>query len=152
MEIFRQLGYNEGHETPWKPRAAGKGAPAGHLLVQSGQEPASHSSRFECFCEFSVPVTSGLPSERGSRTKAPADPGTSPQVDPRSKKRACLSAIKRPSGCRVSDRLMDLKQGSQSDRPTVRRSISSQPRVETPFRLQRWRDQLCKHRKDIGEK
>ena len=30
---------------------------------------------------------------------------------------------------------MDLKPGSQSDRPTVRRSISSQPRVETPRRL-----------------
>jgi len=135
MEIFGQLEYNKGHETPWNPRAAGKAASAGHPFVQSGEEPASHSTRFECFFELSVPVASGLPRERGSRTKAPADPRTSPQADPRSKKTACPGAFKGPSGCRVSDRFMDLKQGSQSDRPTVRRSISSQPCVETPRKL-----------------
>jgi hypothetical protein len=135
MEIFHQLGYNKGHETPWKPRAVGKAAPAGRPFVQSGQESAGHSTRFECFCEFRVPVASGLPRERGSRTEAPADARTSSQADPRSKKTACPGAFKWPSGGRISDRLMDLKPGSQSDRPTVRRSISSQPRVEAPRKL-----------------
>ena len=130
MEIFCQLEYNKGHETPWEFRAAGKAAPAGCPFVQSGQEPASHSSRFECFCKFRVPVASGLPRKRGSRTEAPADTRTSPQADPRSEKAACPGAFKWTSGCRVSDRFMDLKPGSESDRPTVRRSISSEPRVE----------------------
>ncbi len=135
MEIFLQLEYNRGHETPWNPRAAGKAAPACHPFVQSGQKPASHSTGFECFCEFSVPVASGLPGERGSRIKAPTDARASSQANQRSKKPACADALKRASGCRVSDRFMDLEPGSQSDRPTVRRSISSQPRVETPRKL-----------------
>jgi hypothetical protein len=132
MEIFCQLEYNKGHETPWEPKAAGKAASAGCSFVKDGQEPASHSTRFECFCKFRVPVASGLPRERGSRTEAPADTWTSPQADPRSKKATCSGAFKWPSGCRVSNRLMDLKPGSESDRPTVRRSISSEPRVEAP--------------------
>lgn len=132
MEIFCQLEYNKGHETPWEARAAGKAAPAGCPFVQDGQEPARHSTRFECFCKFRVPVASGLSGERGSRTEAPADTRTSPHADPRSKKAACPGAVKWPSGCWVSDRFMDLKPGSESDRPTVRRSISSEPRVEAP--------------------
>jgi hypothetical protein len=130
MEIFCQLEYNKGHETPWEPRAAGKAASGGCSFVKDGQEPASHSTRFKCFCKFRVPVASGLPGERGWRTEAPADTRTSPQVDPRSKKAACSGAFKWPSGCRVSDRFMDLKPGSENDRPTVRRSISSESRVE----------------------
>jgi hypothetical protein len=132
MEIFCQLEYNKGHETPWEPKAAGKAASAGCSFVKDGQEPASHSTRFECFCKFRVPVASGLSRERGSRIEAPADTRTSPQAGPRSKKAACSSAFKWPSGCRVSDRLMDLKPGSESDRPTVWRSISSEPRMEAP--------------------
>jgi hypothetical protein len=132
MEIFCQLEYNRGHETPWEPRAAGKAAPAGCPFVQDRQEPARHSTRFECFCKFCVPVASGLPRKRGSRAEAPTDTRTSPQADPRSKKAACPGAFKWPCGCRVSDRFMDLKPGSESDRPTVRRSISSEPRVEAP--------------------
>jgi len=132
MEIFCQLEYNKGHETPWEPKAAGKAAPAGCSFVQDRQEPASHSTRFECFCKFRVPVASGLSRERGSRIEAPADTRTSPQADPRSKKAACPGAFKWPSGCRVSDRFMDLNPGSESDRPTVRSSISSEPRVEAP--------------------
>ncbi len=132
MEIFCQLKYNRGHETPWEPRAAGKATTTGCPFVKDGQEPASHSTCFECFCKFRVPVASGLPRERGSRTEAPADAGTSPQANPRSKKAACPDAFKWPSGCRLSDRFMDLEPGSESDRPTIRRSISSQPRVEAP--------------------
>ena len=132
MEIFCQLEYNKGHETPWNPRAAGKAASAGHPFVQSGEEPASHSTRFECFCKFRVPVALGLPRERDWRIEAPADTRTSPQTDPRSEKAACPDAFKWTSGRRVSDRFMDLKPGSESDRPTVRRSISSEPRVEAP--------------------
>jgi hypothetical protein len=132
MEIFCQLEYNKGHETPWEPRAAGKAAPAGCPFVQDGQEPTRHSTRFECFCKFRVPVASGLPRERGARTEAPGDTRPSPQADPRSKEAACPGASKRTSGCWVSDRFMDLKPGSESDRPTVRRSISSEPRVEAP--------------------
>lgn len=135
MEIFRQLEYNKGYETLWEPRAAGKAAPAGCPFVQDGQEPASHSTRFECFCKFRVPVASGLPRERGSRTEAPADPRTSPQADPRSKKAACAGAFTWPSGCRLSDGFVDPKPDSQSDRPAVRRSIPSQPCVEAPRRL-----------------
>ena len=135
MEIYRQLGYNKGHETPWEPRAAGKAAPAGRPFVQSGQEPASHSTRFECFCKFRVPVASGLPRERGWRIEAPADTRTSPQANPISEKAACPEAFKWTSGRRVSDRFMDLKPGSESDRPTVRRSISSQPCLETARKL-----------------
>ena len=135
MENYLQLQYNKVHETPWNPRAAGKAASAGHSFVQSGQKPASHSTGFECFCEFSVPVASGLPRERGSRIKAPTDARPSSQADQRSKNPSCPGALKWPSGCRVSDRFMDLKPGSQSDRPTVRRSISSQPRVEAPRTL-----------------
>jgi len=135
MEIFYQLEYNKEHETPWEPRAAGKAAPAGCAFVQDGQEPASHSTRFECFGKFSVPMASGLPRERGSRTETPADTRTSPQADPRSKEAACPGTFKWPSGCRVSDRFMDLKPDSESDRPTVRRSISSEPRVEAPREL-----------------
>ncbi len=132
MEIFCQLEYNRGHETPWERRAAGKAASAGCPFVKDGQKPASHSKCFKCFCKFRVPVASGLPRERGSRAEVPADTRTSPQADPGSKKAACPSAFKWPSGCRVSDRFMDLKPGSESDRPTVRRSISSEPRVEAP--------------------
>jgi hypothetical protein len=132
MEIFYQLEYNKGHETLWEPRAAGKAASAGCPFVKDGQEPACHSTRFKCFCKFRVPVASGLPRERGSRAEAPADTRTSPQADPRSKEAACPGAFKWPSGCRVSDRFMDLNPGSESDRPTVRRSISSEPCVEAP--------------------
>ena len=132
MEIYCQLEYNKGHETPWEPRTTGKAAPASCPFVQDGQEPASHSTRFECFCKFSVPLVSGLPRERGSRTQTPADPRTSRQADPRSKTAACPGSFKWPSGCRVSDRFMDLKPGSESDRSTVRRSISPEPRVEAP--------------------
>jgi len=132
MEIFCQFKYNKGHETPWQPRAAGKAAPTGCPFVQDGQEPASHSTRFECFCKFRVPVASGLPREGGAGIEAPTNARTTPQADPRSKKAACPGAFKWPSGCRVSDRFMDLKPGSESDRPTIRRSISSEPRVEAP--------------------
>jgi hypothetical protein len=135
MEIFCQLKYNRGHETPWEPKAARKAATAGCSFVKDGQEPASHSTRFECFCKFRVSVASGLPRERDSRTEAPADTRPSPEALRRSKKAACSSPPKRPSGCRVSDRLMDLKPGSKSDRTTVRRSISSEPRVEAPREL-----------------
>jgi hypothetical protein len=135
MEISLQLEYNRGHETLWNPRAAGKAAPAGDPFVQGGQEPASHSTGFECFSEFSIPMASCLSRERGSRVKAPTDARPSSQADQSSKKPSCPSPPKWPSGCRVSDRFMDVKQGSQSDRPAVRRSISSQPRVETPRRL-----------------
>jgi len=134
MEISIQVEYNRGHETPGNPRTAGKEAPAGHPFVQSGQEPASHCTGFECFSEFSVPVASGLPGERGSGITAPTDARPSSQADQSSKKPSCPGAIKRPSGGGVSDRFMDLKPGSQSDPPTVRRSISSQPCVETPRR------------------
>ena len=121
-----------GYETLWSPRTAGKAAPGGHPVVEGGKEPASRRTRFECFCEFRVSVAPGLPSERGSRTETPTNPGPATQADRRSKKAACPSAFKWPSGPRVSDRYMDFKSGSQSDRPTVRRSISSQPCVETP--------------------
>ena len=132
MEIFCQLEYNKGHETLWEPRAAGKAAPAGCPFIQDRQEPARYSTRFECFCKFRVPVASGLPRERGSRIKAPTDARPSSQADQRSKKPSCPGALKWPPGCWVSDRFMDLKPGSESDRPTIRRSISSEPRVEAP--------------------
>ena len=75
MEIYCQLEYNKGHETPWEPRTTGKAAPASCPFVQDGQEPASHSTRFECFCKFSVPLASGLPRERGSLPKPQPTPG-----------------------------------------------------------------------------
>jgi hypothetical protein len=135
MEISFQLEYNRGHETSWNPRATGKAAPAGHPFVQSGQEPASHSTGFKCFSEFSIPMASELPRKRGWRVKAPADTGPSSQADQSSKGPSCPCPVKRPSGCWVSDRFMDFKPGGQSDPPTVRGSLSSQPRVETPRRL-----------------
>jgi hypothetical protein len=135
MEIFLQLTYNRVHETPWSPRTAGKAAPGGHPVVEGGKESAGHRTRSECFRKFRVPVASGLSSERGSRTEAPTNPGPAPQAHPKSEKAACPSAFKWSSSFRVSDRFMDLKPGIQSDRPTVRRSISPQPCVETPCGL-----------------
>jgi hypothetical protein len=135
MEIFFQLQYNRRHETPWNPRATGKAASTGHPFVESRQEPASHSTGFECFSEFGIPMASGLPRKRGARVKASTDARPSSQADQSSKRTSCPSPLKRSSGCRVSDRFMDFKSGGQSDPPTVRRSLSSQPRVETPRRL-----------------
>ena len=135
MEISLQLEYNRGHETPWNPRTVGKAAPAGHPFVQSGQEPASHCTGFECFSEFSIPMASDLPRKRGWRVKAPTDARPSSQADRSSKKASCPGPPERPSGCGVSDRYMDFKPRGKGDPSTVRRSLSSQSRMETPRRL-----------------
>ena len=135
MEISFQPEYNRGYETSWNPRATGKAAPAGHSFVQGGQEPASHSTGFKCFSEFGIPMASGLSREGGWRVKASTHAWPSSEADQSSKRPSCPTPFKRPSGCGVSDRFMDFKPGGQGDPPTVRRSLSSQPRVETPCRL-----------------
>lgn len=135
MEIYFQSEYNSGYETPWNPRATGKAAQAGDSFVQSGQEPAGHSTGFKFVSEFGIPMASHLPRERGWRVKAPTDARTSCQTDRSPKEASCPDPFERSSDCRVSDRCMDFKPGGQGDPPTVRRSLSSQPRMETPCRL-----------------
>ena len=135
MEIFAQLVYTGEHATPWNARAAGKAASAGHPFVQSGEEPASHRTSFEGFCEFSVPVASGLPGKRCSRNKASSDARPSSKADRKPKTSSCPSALEWPSGFWVSNRFVDPKPGSPDDCPRVWRSIPSQSRLEAPCRV-----------------
>ena len=116
-------------QSNWK---SGAGRP---FVCPKRARTCQHSTGFKCFSEFGIPMASDLPRKRGWRVKAPTDARPSSQADRSSKEASCPGPFKRPSGGGVSDRFMDSKPGGQSDSPTVRRSLSSQPRVETPRRL-----------------
>ena len=141
MENMFQFVYNTIHETLWNRTAVGKAAPAGHPAVKSGQKSAGSGTGLKCIGKLSVSLAPHIPRKGFTGTTPPAHSGTSTQVVEVSEEPIGKGAPEGTPGLRLSDRLVDLKAGSQSDRPRIRGSIPSLPRLEAPG----------KHRLELSE-
>ena len=132
MENIFQFVYNTIHETLWNRTAVGKAAPAGHPAVKSGQKSVGSSTGLKCIGKLGVSLVPDIPREGFTWTSPPTHSGTSTQAVEASEEPIGKGASEGTPGRRLSDRPMDPNAGSQSDRPRVRGSISSLPRLEAP--------------------
>ena len=129
-----QFVYNTMHETLWNRTAVGKAAPAGHPAVKSGQESVGSSTSLKCIGKLSVSLVPDIPREGFTGATPPTHSRTSTQAVEVTEESIGEGAPEGTPGRWLSDRLMDLKAGCQSDRPRVWGSISSLPRLEAPGR------------------
>ncbi len=130
MEKYFQFSYTVGYETLWNRTAVGKAAPAGHPAVKSGQKSVGSGTGLKCICKLSVSLVPDIPRKGFTGATPPTHSRTSAQAVQVSEEPIGKVAPEGTPGRRLSNRPMDLKAGSQSDRPRVWGSISPLPRLE----------------------
>lgn len=121
-----------GHETPWNRTATGEASPTSDPAAKSGQEAVGRRTCVKCFCEFSVPMVSGVPRQGPSRPAAPAHAWTTTQALPVPEAQTGKAASEGTPRCRLSDGYVDAPASGRGDRETFRRWVSSLPCLETP--------------------
>lgn len=121
------------HETSWNRATAGKAPPTGNPVVKSGQEPVGSGKCRKLFRKFGAPMVSNLSSKRHEGVATPTHSRPSAQADESTEGQAREDADERPSGCRLSDRLVDMTACGRSDRSSIRHSVSSFPYLEAPW-------------------
>lgn len=120
------------HETLWNRTAVGKAAPAGHPAVKSGQKSVGSGTGLKRICKLGVSLVANISREGFQRATPKSHSRASSQAIQVPEDSVGEVASEGPPGSRLSDRPMDLKAGSQSNRPRVWGSISPLPRLEAP--------------------
>ena len=123
-----------GYETPRNRAAAGKAAPAGDPAAKSAQESVGRGTSSKCFCEFGVPLVSGLPSQGPARPTTPTHSWTSTQALPIPEAQVGEGASEGTAGCGLSDRSLDLTAGGRGDQGAFRGGLSPLPRLEASIK------------------
>jgi hypothetical protein len=130
MENYFQFSYTIGYETLWNRTAVGKAAPAGHPAAKSGQKSVGSGTGLKRIGKFSVSLVPDIPRKGFTGATSPTHSRTPAQTIQVSEESVGEVAPEGTRGCRLSDRPMDLKAGSQSDRSRVWGSISPLPCLE----------------------
>jgi hypothetical protein len=118
------------HETSRNRQSAGKAAPTSNPAVKYGQEPVGSSTFCKLFCKFRTPMVSNIPVRRTGGFTTSAHSWASTKAYRDAAGQACRDVDERSSFCRLPDGPVDITACSRSDRPSIRHSVSSFPRLE----------------------
>ena len=133
MERIVFFCYNMRHETPWIARGTGKAPSTSHWLAERRQDkPVGGSAYSGSIQELRFSMVPGVP---GGRLQGPSfkdDPRASSQALSKREGNSNRAALVRPTGCRVSDRPLDLETDCPNHPQAAWDSVSPQPCVENP--------------------
>jgi len=127
MERNSILCYNGDHETPRHPNRVGKAAPARHPIVEKGKnKPFGHRPVARSIQKLCLPMVAGLSREgiQGAEIQGGSRPPT--EVAGGAKRETKATVAGRSISLRISDRPVDLAEGSASNSKELWDSVSPQ--------------------------
>ncbi len=122
-----------GHETPWIPRGTGEAPSSGHCLVEERQnKPVCGSPYSGSIKELRFSLVPTVPEGRLQGPSFEDDPRAAPQAFSKPKGKPNEATLVRSTGCRVSDRPLDLETDCPNHSQAPWGPVSPQPCMEDP--------------------